>query len=59
MGYLTPEHVAAIWRPRAGAVRLIQGGAAMRKFVLASVLATAGLVLTVVTVLADSIGPGI
>lgn len=31
----------------------------MRKFVLASVLATAGLVLTVVTVLADSIGPGI
>jgi hypothetical protein len=30
----------------------------MRKFIFASVLATAGLLLTVVTVLADTIGPG-
>ncbi len=31
----------------------------MRKFTLASVLAAAALLLTVVTVLADSIGPGV
>lgn len=31
----------------------------MRKFIFASVLTTAALLLTVATVLADSIGPGI
>lgn len=31
----------------------------MRKFTLASALAAAALLLTVVTVLADSIGPGV
>jgi hypothetical protein len=46
-------------RPSASTGGSLMGGAAMRKFIVVSVITIALLLVTAVTILADSTGPGV